>query len=65
MKRYEKDQINGNFYEVDENLSDERWERLQQFSAFGQEEDKSYKPYIYGSIFIISYLVAQFIRVLF
>lgn len=46
-------------------LSEEQWERLQQFSAFKEKKDEDYKPYLYVSIFVICYIVAQFIRVLF
>lgn len=44
-------------------LSDEQWENLQQFSAVKEEKKENYKPYIYFLIFLICYIVAQFIRV--
>ena len=45
-------------------LSNEQWENLQQFSAVKEEKKENYKPYICGVIFLICYIVAQFIRVI-
>ena len=44
-------------------LSNEQWKNLQQFSAVKEEKKESLKPYIYVVMFLICYIVAQFIRV--
>ena len=46
-------------------LSNEQWQNLQQFSAIKEEKKESLKPYIYGVIFLICYIAAQFLRVIF
>lgn len=45
-------------------MSSEQWKNLQQFSAV-KEEKENLKPYICGVMFLICYIVAQFIRVIF
>lgn len=46
-------------------MSDEQWKNLQQFSAVKEEKKENLKPYIFGVMFLICYIVAQFIRVIF
>ena len=45
-------------------MTEEQWQNLQQFSAI-KEKKESLKPYIYGVIFLICYIVAQILRVIF
>ena len=45
-------------------ISKEQWENLRQFSAV-KEKKENLKPYFYGVIFLIFYIVAQFLRVIF
>ena len=44
-------------------LSDEQWENLKQFSAIKEEKKENLKPYFFGVMLLICYIVAQFIRV--
>ena len=45
-------------------LSNEQWQNLQQFSAI-KEKKENYRPYFCGILFLICYIVAQFLRVIF
>ena len=44
-------------------LSNEQLENLQQFSAVKKEKKENLKPYIFGVMFLICYMVAQNLRV--
>lgn len=44
-------------------LSNEQLENLQQLSAVKKEKKENLKPYIFGVMFLICYILAQFIRV--
>ena len=43
-------------------LSNEQWQNLQQFSAI-KEKKENLKPYFYGILFLVCYIVAQILRV--
>lgn len=46
-------------------MTDEQWENLKQFSAVKEEKKENLKPYFFGVMFLICYIVAQFLRVIF
>ena len=46
-------------------LSSEQWQNLQQFSAIKEEKKENYKPYFCGILFLICYIIAQILRVIF
>ena len=46
-------------------LSNEQWQNLRQFSAVKEEKRENLKPYFFGVMFLICYIVAQFLRVFF
>lgn len=66
MIRYEKDPINGHFYEVNEQFfTDEQWEQIQQFDANGKSELKyttadKITAWFCGAVML--YLICQLLR---
>ena len=45
-------------------ISEEQWKNLQQLTAI-KEKKENLKPYFCGVMFLICYIVAQFLRVIF
>ena len=66
MIRYEKDPVNGRFYEVKEQcFTDEQWNTIQQFDAHGKSEPKYTKSekitfWFCGAVML--YLICQVLR---
>ena len=66
MIRYEKDPVNGRFYEVKEQFfTDEQWEQIKQFDAHRKSEQKYTKSEKITFGFcgvVIFYLICQLLR---